>query len=135
MKVFFIFRETEIPKNLLLFQVTELTYISGNEDPKKVLKLQEETFWTLKIKKTTLKIFLILQEMEPSCHNLKNVLYFGRKLEKSEKQTLFFCSMAFVAKIEIKINTIEQKNTDFTLTDLLQVETFMILIYLISIKN
>ena len=44
MKDFFIFRETEIPKNLLLFQVTELTYISGNEDPKKVLKLQEETF-------------------------------------------------------------------------------------------
>ena len=72
---------------------------------------------------------------QSSCHNLKNVLYFRRKLEKSEKQTLFFCSMAFIAKIEIKINTIEQKDTDFTLTDLLQVETFMILIYLISIQN
>ena len=49
-KVFLIFRKTETPKKFLIFQETELSYISGNRNFKKLLKFQEATFWTRKVK-------------------------------------------------------------------------------------
>ena len=42
-KAFLIFREAEIPKKLLIYQETELSYISGNGNPKKLLIFQERT--------------------------------------------------------------------------------------------
>ena len=40
-KAFLIFRETETTKKLFIFQETELSYISGNGNPKKLLIFQE----------------------------------------------------------------------------------------------
>ena len=44
------------PKKVLIFQETELFYISGDGNPKKVLTFQEITFQAL-------KMFLIFQEV------------------------------------------------------------------------
>ena len=49
-KAFLIFLETDTPKKFLIFQETELSYISGNENPKKLLIFQELTFRARKIK-------------------------------------------------------------------------------------
>ena len=48
-KAFLIFAETET-----VFQETELSYISGNGNPKKLLIFQEVTFQARKIKKKPL---------------------------------------------------------------------------------
>ena len=50
-KAFLIFRETETPKKFFIFQETELAYISGNGNPKKLLIFQKVTFRARKIKK------------------------------------------------------------------------------------
>ena len=62
-KAFLIFEETETPKKFPIFQKTELSYISGNGNSKKLLIFQERTF---RVKKSILKKFLIFQEMELS---------------------------------------------------------------------
>ena len=43
-KALHIYRETENPPKLFIFQETELFYISGNGNPKKLLIFQEVTF-------------------------------------------------------------------------------------------
>ena len=40
-KAFLIFRKTETPKKLFIFQKTKFSYISGNKDPKKLTTFQE----------------------------------------------------------------------------------------------
>ena len=50
-KAFLIFRETETPKKVLIFQKVELFYILGNGNPKKLLIFQEVTFRAQKMKK------------------------------------------------------------------------------------
>ena len=50
-KAFLIFPETETPPKIFVFQETELAYISGNGNPKKLLIFQEVTFQARKIKK------------------------------------------------------------------------------------
>ena len=47
-KAFLMFRQTETPKKFIIFLETELSYISGNGNSKKILI-------ALKIKKTILK--------------------------------------------------------------------------------
>ena len=60
-KAFLIFREQKSRKNSLYFKrkykETELSYISGIRNPKKLLTLQKVTFRARKIKK---KIFILL---------------------------------------------------------------------------
>ena len=56
-KAFLMFRQTETPKKFIIFLETELSYISGNGNSKKILI-------ALKIKKTILKKFPIFWEME-----------------------------------------------------------------------
>ena len=73
-KAFLIFRETETPEKIFIFQETELSYISENRNPKKLLISQEVTFRARKIKKTTLKK-LIFQEMEVSRPKKLNTLH------------------------------------------------------------
>ena len=51
-KDFLIFRETETPKKFLIFQERELSYISGNGNPKRLLIFEEVTFQARKMKKT-----------------------------------------------------------------------------------
>ena len=53
-KTFLIFWETEAPKNFSIFQEMELSHISGNGSPKKLLIFQEVTFRARKMKKKTL---------------------------------------------------------------------------------
>ena len=60
-ETFLIFREMETPKNFLIFQKTELSYISRNGNPQKLLIFQEVTFRAQKIQK-----------------KLKNVLHFKK---------------------------------------------------------
>ena len=43
-KGFLIFRKIETSKTLLIFQETELYYISGNGNPKKLFIFEEVTF-------------------------------------------------------------------------------------------
>ena len=52
----------------------------------KLKKFQEGTFRLRKIKKPTLKKFLILRGVEPSSLKLKKLLYFRRKFTKPKKQ-------------------------------------------------
>ena len=63
-KKILIFRKTETPKKFFIFQETELSHISGNGNPKKLLIFQEVTFRARKVKKPTLKKLVISQEME-----------------------------------------------------------------------
>ena len=51
-------------KKFLIFQETELFYISGNRNPKKLLIFEELTFQAQEIKKIHPKKILIFQEME-----------------------------------------------------------------------
>ena len=51
-------------KIFLIFQETELFYISGSRDPKLSLIFQEVTFQAQKVKQPTLEDFLIFREME-----------------------------------------------------------------------
>ena len=71
-KAFLIFWEAETPKTFLIFQETERSYVSGNENSKKLLRFQEVTFRAQKIRNPTLKKSLIFQKMEPSSRKLKN---------------------------------------------------------------
>ena len=51
-EVFLMFRENKYHrKKFVLFQETELSYISGNGNPKKLLIFQEVTFQAQKIKR------------------------------------------------------------------------------------
>ena len=50
-KAFLIFRETKTPKKFLIFQETELFYISRNGNPKKILIFQKVTFRARKMEK------------------------------------------------------------------------------------
>ena len=54
-KKFLILRGTETPKKFLKRQETELSYISENGNPRKLLISQEVTFSARKIKKNTFK--------------------------------------------------------------------------------
>ena len=58
------FRKTETMNKFFIFQETEFSYIWGNGNPKKLLILQEITFRARKIKKPTLRKFLIFWEMD-----------------------------------------------------------------------
>ena len=49
-KAFQLFREMETPKKYLRFKETELSYISGNGNPKKLLIFQEVIFRAPKVK-------------------------------------------------------------------------------------
>ena len=51
-EAFLILQEMKTPKKVFIFQETELSYISGNGNPKKLLIFQEVTFQAQKIKKT-----------------------------------------------------------------------------------
>ena len=66
--MFLHFREVELcgsnVKKFLIFQETELFYISGNRNPKKLLIFEELTFQAQEIKKIHPKKILIFQEME-----------------------------------------------------------------------
>ena len=48
-KAFIIFHETETPKKFFIFQETELSYVSGNRNPKQLLIFQEVTLRARKI--------------------------------------------------------------------------------------
>ena len=58
----------------LIFKESELSYISGNGNPKKLLIFQEVTVHARKMKRTTIKKFLIFQEKELSNPKLKKNL-------------------------------------------------------------
>ena len=61
----------------------------------KIKKLQRETFRDQKIKKSTLKKFLILREMELPDPSLKNVLYFRREVTTPENQEFLIFLLTF----------------------------------------
>ena len=50
-KAFLIFQEIKTPKKFFIFQETELSYILGNGNPKKLLIFQKVNFQTRKMKK------------------------------------------------------------------------------------
>ena len=57
----------------------ELSHISGNGSPKKLLIFQEVTFRARKMKKkNTLKKFLIFREIKVSSPKLKKLLIFQK---------------------------------------------------------
>ena len=100
-KAFLIFREMKLcyisgngnpPKNPYIFSEESLSYISGKGKPEKVLTSQEVTFRTQKMKKTTLKKFLIFQEVELSSTKIKKLLILQEELPKPENQTEKVCS-------------------------------------------
>ena len=64
----------------------ELSYISGNKNPKKLLILQEVIFRAQKIRKNSLKKLFILREMELYSLKLKKLLIFQEALQKPENQ-------------------------------------------------
>ena len=70
-KAVLIFQGTEAPKKFLIFQETELFYISENGKPKKLIMFQEVTFRARKI---------------------KNVLYFGKWNFLATSLKIFFYS-------------------------------------------
>ena len=74
-KAFFIFRETEIPKKILIFQETELSYISGNRNPKRLLIFQEVSFRARK------KSFLYFNKWNFLAPSFKNFFYFRRNFK------------------------------------------------------
>ena len=51
-KTFLTFRKTEAPKKFFILQERELSYISGNGNPKKTSYIDEETFRAQKVKRT-----------------------------------------------------------------------------------
>ena len=51
---------------------------------------QEKTFKVQKSKKPALKTFLILREMDLSCHKLEKRLHFSRELANPDKKFLIF---------------------------------------------
>ena len=73
-KLFVYFRK----RIFLIFQETDLSYISGNVNPKKLLIFQEVTFRARKVKRTkkepTLKMFLIFQEIKLSTPKISRPL-------------------------------------------------------------
>ena len=58
-------------------------------------KLQRETFRDQKVKKSTLKKFLILREMDLPDPSLKNVLYFRMEVTTPENQEFLIFLLAF----------------------------------------
>ena len=58
-------------------------------------KLQRETFRDQKVKKSTLKKFLILREMELPDPSFKNVLYFRREVTTPENQEFLIFLLTF----------------------------------------
>ena len=106
-----IFWETKTSKKFLTFYQEMKTsqtnfYISGNESPKKLLIFQEVT--SRKMKKPTLKMFVILQEIELSISKprrlltsyisernlqglkIKIFLYYFSDISAKEKNFLYF---------------------------------------------
>ena len=73
-KAVHIFQETRSPKKFLIFQKTELSYISGSNFPS-----------SKKRKKPTLKKRLIFQEMKLFSLKLKKLLIFQEELPKPQK--------------------------------------------------
>ena len=53
----------------------ELSYISENGKPKKLLMFQKLTSWLEQCKNPTLKMFLIFREMELSSPKLKKIIF------------------------------------------------------------
>ena len=75
-KAVLIFPETETLKIFLMFLKTELSYISGNGNPKKLLIFQEVNFQARKNKKNLpQKSFLYFRKLKPK----KNFLYFLKR--------------------------------------------------------
>ena len=75
-KAVLIFPETETLKIFLMFLETELSYISGNGNPKKLLIFQEVNFQARKNKKNLpQKSFLYFRKLKPK----KNFLYFLKR--------------------------------------------------------
>ena len=72
MKDCLIFQKTDTPKKQFIFQEKELSYISGNANPKKSLIFQEVTFRARK--------FFLFQEQLPKPQKLKFMIHFRRKL-------------------------------------------------------
>ena len=70
-------------KAFLIFQEMELSYISGNGNPKNLLIFEEVTFLAWKMKKKKVLYFRKWNFPAPS---LKNFLYFRTELAKPEKQ-------------------------------------------------
>ena len=67
-----IFQKTDTPKKQFIFQEKELSYISGNANPKKSLIFQEVSFRARK--------FFLLQEELPKPQKPKFMIHFRRKL-------------------------------------------------------
>ena len=95
-KAFLIFRETKPPKKLLIFQETEICYISENRNPKRLLIFQEVNFRAQKIKNKKQKKLLLFSEMElsslPPKKLYKTFLNFivPKKLNKTFLYFLYF---------------------------------------------
>ena len=66
--------------------------------------------------------------------SLKNVLHFRKELAKPENQKLSFCSVVFIANIEMTKKTIKEKGTEFTVIDLL-LYTANLLISSVQVKK
>ena len=64
-------------RNYLIFQEMELSYISGNGNPKKLLIFQEVTFRARKNKKLALKKVLYFGKCNFLAPSLKDFLYFS----------------------------------------------------------
>ena len=90
------------PKKCFMFQGTELSYISGNGNPKKLFIFQEVTFQAQKIKiKPPIKNFLYFRKQSILAPSLKimqrlknkNCLYTfsnQREINGKEKSFLYF---------------------------------------------
>ena len=63
-------------QKFLMFQETDISYTSGNGNPKKTSCISQVTFCAQKMKKNTAKMFLIFQEMEKIICALALLLIF-----------------------------------------------------------
>ena len=89
-KNIYLVHESETRKKFLLFQETELSYISGNRNPKKLFIFQEVTFRTWKNEKyPLLKSFIYFCKWNFLAPSFKNFSYFRREFEKPGNEFLF----------------------------------------------
>ena len=112
-KAFLIFRETKIPKKFLIFQGTELSYISGNGSPK---KLQEVTSRAQKMKKkkTLWKIHLHFRKWSFLASTLKNFLIFQEITCKSWKSKIIYIRFKYKRKRKKVSYTFPYKEAKFS---------------------
>ena len=82
-------------KQFLIFQETELSFISGNRNPKKLLIFQEVTFPSGKIKRDySWKVSYVSQKRNFLAPSLKNFLYFRKELTRLKNRQRH-CSREF----------------------------------------